>query len=458
MKFNYKNIIKTVIVLAVLAGTGTGCKKFLEAPPLNALTKEEAISDEAGLKTVLNSAYQQVGGDDMFGGKIQTISELMADQINGSNLSGDFGEFYGRKSSVFGDYKKNMYVGMYQGIYRANTVLENLDKAATMRDNIEGQAKFIRAISHFEIVKLYAQPWGFTADNSHLGIPIRVTTAVTSSERATVKQVYDQIIVDLKDAENKLPDLNNGYPTKWAAKGLLAKVYFQMNDFSNAYSYANQVIESKKFTLDATYANRFSEAGSAESVFQIITTRGSFEPGSELRNQFRSDINLPTIRATDAFYTMVNTTNDVRKSLFNNVKYPGNVVINKYNKDRFNVPVIYLTELKLIRAEAAAGSNTNLDVAIQDINDIMKRAYNNTKSIPVGSSAALIITNARFERGLELAGEGNRLSEIKRIGALGQNIDKRGSVWNCPGFILQFPNEEQAANQNFKLNPEGNCF
>lgn len=458
MKFNYKNIIKTVIVLAVLAGTGTGCKKFLDAPPIDALNEEQAIPDEAGLRSLLNSAYQQVGGDDMFGGKIQVVSELMADQLNGSNVSGDFGEFYGRKSSVFGDYKKNMYVGMYQGIYRANLVLQNLDKATTMKDNIEGQAKFIRAISHFEIVKLYAQPWGFTADNSHLGIPLRVSTKVVSLDRATVKQVYDQIIADLKDAETKLPDENSGYPTKWAAKGLLAKVYFQMNDFSNAYNYANQVIESKKFTLDATYAARFTEAGSKESVFQIITTRGAFEPGGELRNQFRSDRNLPTLRFTDAFYTMVNTANDQRKALFDNVKYPGNVVINKYNADRFNIPVIYLTELKLIRAEAAAGSNTNLDIAVQDINDILKRAYNNTKSIPVGSSAALITTNARFERGIELAGEGNRLSEIKRIGALGQNIDKRGSVWNCPGFILQFPNEEAAASLNFKLNPEGNCF
>lgn len=48
----------------------------------------------------MNSAYQVVGGDAMFGGKIQAVSEMMADQLNGVNLSGDFGEFYGRKSSI----------------------------------------------------------------------------------------------------------------------------------------------------------------------------------------------------------------------------------------------------------------------------------------------------------------------------------------------------------------------
>lgn len=458
MKFNYKNILKTVAILAVLAGTGTGCKKFLDAPPKDALNKEQAIGDEAGLIQLMNSAYQVVGGDAMFGGKIQAVSEMMADQLNGVNLSGDFGEFYGRKSSIFGDYKRDMYVGMYQGVYRANLVLENLDKATTSKDNIEGQAKFVRALVHFEVVKLFAQPWGFTADNSHLGITIRLTTEVGTKNRSTVKQVYDQIIADLKDAENKLPDVNNGLPTKWAAKGLLAKVYFQMNDFQNAYNYANQVIESKKFTLDVTYAPRFTVGGSAESVFQMINTNGVFEPGAELRNQFRSDNGLPSMRFTTAFYAMVNTPNDVRKTLFDAVKYPGNIVITKYNKDRFNVPVIYLTEMKLIRAEAAAENNANLPVAVQDVNDIMNRAYGGTKSIPVGSTPAFIITNARFERGLEFAGEGNRLSEIKRIGAKGENIDKRGSVWNCPGFILQFPQEEMGTNINFQRNPEGNCF
>lgn len=457
MKINYKNILKSFLVLAVIAGATTGCKKFLEAPPLNSVTKDVAIADEAGLKTILTSAYKTVGEGGMFGGKIQAVSEMLADQLNGTLLTGDFGEFYGRKSSVFGDYKKNMYLDMYQGIFRTNTVLENLDKATSSRDNIEGQAKFIRALIHFEVVKLFAQPYGFTADNSHLGVPLRLSTTIASLQRASVKQVYDQIIADLKVAEAKLPDDNGGLATKWAAKALLAKVYFQMNDFPNAYLYSNQVIASNKFTLDATYAARFSEAGSKESIFKIINTRGVFEPGGELRGQFRSDFNLPTLRFTADFYSMVNTPNDVRKALYDNVKYPGFVVTKKYNSDRFELPVLYLTDMKLIRAESAAETGQNLTVAAQDINDILNRAYAGTKSIPVNSSASLIRTNARFERSIEFAGEGYRLSEIKRIGAKGENIDKRGAPWNCPGLVLQFPQEEMAANTNFPRNPEGGC-
>jgi hypothetical protein len=460
MKFNYKNITKVVVILAVLAGTGTGCKKFLDAPPASRLTEEEALADEAGVRAVLTGAYQAVGGDHMFGGRIKIMSELVADQLDGSQLSGDFGETFLRKSSIFGEYKRDMYTQSYQGIYRANLVLGNLSVvSAANRDNVEGQALFIRALIHFEMVKLFGQPFGFNADNSQLGVPIRLTATPESKDRSTVKQVYDQIITDLKLAEAKMLDDNNGFANKWAAKGLLAKVYFQMNDFPNAYNYANQVISTGKYILDATYATRFSEGLSTESVFQILSSRGVFEAGGELRNQFRSDFTLPSIRFTKATFDLINTTNDVRKSFINAVKYPGMYPITKYNKDRFNIPVIYLTELKLIRAESAAENNINLDIAIKDLNDILNRAYAGTKSIPVNSTAPFVITNARTERNLEFIGEGVRLSEIKRIGARGgENIDKRGSVWNCPGFLLQFPQEEMATSLTFQRNPEGNCF
>ncbi|SMC68116.1 RagB/SusD family nutrient uptake outer membrane protein [Pedobacter nyackensis] len=460
MKFNYKNIIKVVVVLAVLAGTGTGCKKFLDSPPASKLPEEEALADEAGVRTILTGAYQIVGGDFMFGGRTKIMSELVADQLDGTQLSGDFGETFQRKSSIFGEYKRDLYTQSYQGIYRANTVLKYLDKVSPAnRDNVEGQALFIRALIHFELVKLFGQPYGFNADNSQFGIPIRLTATAESKVRSTVKQVYDQIIADLKLAETKMLDNNAGFADKWAAKGLLAKVYFQMNDFPNAYNYANQVISTNKYLLDATYETRFSEGLSKESVFQIISTRGVYEAGGHLRDNMRSTFTVPTIRFTKATFDLVNTPNDIRKAFIDGVKYPGLYALTKYNKDRFNIPVVYLTELKLIRAESAAESNTNLDVAIKDVNDIMNRAYAGAKTIPLNSSAAFIITNARLERNLEFIGEGVRLSEIKRIGARGgENVDKRGSVWNCPGFILQFPQEEMATNLNFQRNPEGNCF
>lgn len=456
MKINYKILAKGVCLLLIVTGI-TSCEKFLDAPPLNVVTKAEALKDEAGVAAVMNSAYQILGGGGVFGGKYQVISELMADNLQGNLLNGDYGEIYNRKTSVFGDYKNGFYTEIYQANYRANTVLENLGVTAAKRDDLEGQARFVRALAHFVSVRFWAQPYGTTADNSQLGVPLRTSTAIEPATRATVKQVYDQIIADLKTAETKLNDVNPGYPTKMAAKALLARVYFSMNDFTNAYLYANQVITSNKFTFETDYTKRFSEGLSTEAIFQIINTEGSYSTGGALRDNFRSDFNLPTLRFTPAFYAFVNTTNDVRKTWFNTVKYPGEIVTTKYNKERFNVPVLHLTEMKLIRAESAAELNTNLSVAVGDINDILNRAYAGTKSIPANSSAALIKANARAERLIEMVAEGDRLYEIKRIGAKGENIDRRGAVWNCTGLILQFPVSEMASNTSFQRNVEGGC-
>ena len=117
--------------------------------------------------------------------------------------------------------------------------------------------------------------------------------------------------------------------------------------------------------------------------------------------------------------------------------------------------------MKLIRAEAGAElGGASLAVAITDINQLMTRAYGSTTfNLPGTATAALVISTTRNERELEMVGEGNRTQEIKRVGARsGINIDRRGSVWNCPGFLLQFPKAEKDANPTFTMNPEGGCF
>jgi hypothetical protein len=280
-----------------------------------------------------------------------------------------------------------------------------------------------------------------------------------------VKQVYDAIISDLKNAENLLGDaVVLGFANKWSAKALLAKVYFQQNDFANAFAYADQVIKSNKFQFDASYANRFSIGLSKEIIFGFKYVVSSLDPGGELRGRYRSDVTFSPqgqFNITDVFYAAATTAGDVRGTAwYSNTLRPGYNVLTKYNKNNFDVPMIGLTEIKLIRAEAGAETGgANLAGAITDINDILTRAYGGTsKNLAANAVAATVISTSRRERELELVGEGNRIQEIKRIGARnGTNVDRRGAPWNCPGLALQFPISEQAANTSFVMNPEGGC-
>jgi hypothetical protein len=462
MKLNLSKILLVLAAVTLFAG----CKKFLERPPEGQLKEEEAFKDEAGLLNFLNGEYTLVGDNDFLGGRIQSLTDALADQLDGSRYSGDYAEIFKRQNSIFGGTRDNMYRKGYRIINVANIVLSKMDLVADAnKNNVKGQALLFRALAHFELVRLFAQPWGYSADNSHYGIPLRTEVLIASIQRATVKQVYDQIIADLKEAETLLPAavLKNYKATKWAAKALLARVYFQMNDNTNAYTYANDVVTNGGFVLDNNYTNRFSLGLSTEGIMVIANEINRYQPGGELRGNYRSDQGgIPFLNYTSTFYNFATADpSDVRRAWYSNTLHAGYFVQRKYNRDNFDLPVIHLTEVKLILAESGAKvGGASLANAITNINQILTRAYGGpARNLPANASAALVISTARKERELELVAEGNRFHEIKRIGAgEGINIDRRNSPWNCNGFILQFPKAEQDAFTSFVMNPEAGCF
>jgi starch-binding outer membrane protein, SusD/RagB family len=461
-----KRIFFSLFILAAISAGITSCKKFLDRPPEGQLGEEEAFKTEADLTAFANGVYTLLGDGDFYGGRFQIMTELLGDEYKGDKFTGDYAEIYKRQNSIFGGTRDGYYNKGYRIVADANLLLKHLDLAVTTKNLIEGQAKFFRAIGHFELVRLFAQPWGYTGDNGHLGIPIKTEISLESVPRATVKQVYDQIIADLISAQDLLPDAPAGGKyytvTKWAAKALLAKVYFQQNNFEKAFQFANEVIASNKFTKDADYTRRFSVGLSTEGILIIANLTGKYDVGGDLRGAFRSDVSLPNFNFTDQYYSAATVrASDVRKAWYSNTIQAGSNVLTKYNKNNFDLPIIHLTEIILIRAESGAETGgANLTTAIDDINGILTRAYGSTAfNLPSNASASSVISTVRTERELEMVGEGNRAQEIKRIGARsGVNVDRRGSVWNCNGFILQFPKRENDANTAFIMNPEGGCF
>ncbi len=462
-----KRRILYITLCGALLLTTVSCEKVLDVTLVGQNEKQDALKSEEDLNALLNSGYTSLASDNFYGGRLQVTNELLGDYIDGRELGGDESEIYRRNASFFNGQLNGLFEEGYRGINRVNNALDNLDLASTNKSSIEGQAKFIRAIAHFELVKLYAQPFGFTQDNSHLGIPLRLDSKPSGSVRSTVKEVYDQIIKDLTEAETLLGDGNAtefAKATKWSAKAYLAKVYFQMNNFAKAYEYANQVIISNKFTMDADYSKRFalgngSGYASKEVVFGLINERNT-AVGTRFNTlkSYKSDLSLPSLKVDPNFYTSVkNNANDVRKSVwYDDSKYSEKIVSKKFNTERIDVPLVYLTELKLIRAESAAETNANLTVAVTDLNDIMTRAYGGTsRNLPAGASAQLIKNTARQERMFELVGEGNRVQELKREGAKGENTIIRNAPWNCPGLVLPFPNGEVANSPGFVQNPAG---
>ena len=398
-----KQFIK-ITLLALLVFNISSCKKFLERPPEGQLNEEQALKTEADLQAFSNGIYTLLADAAFYGGRLQIMNELLGDQYRGEFFTGDYSEIYKRQNSIFGGTRDGFYSKGYEIIARANKVLARLDLATSQRNLIEGEAKLFRGIANFELVRLFAQPWGYSADNSHLGIPLRTALDLTSQPRSTVAQVYTQIIADLSSADALLPDVTtNGKfysATKWAAKAFLAKVYFQQNDFVNAYKFANEVIASNKFTMDAGFSNRFSLGLSNEGILVIADDVNGFRPAGELRGAFKSDAGLPNFRFTDQYYAIATArASDLRKAAwYSTTLQAGFNLLTKYNLNNFALPIVHLTEMKLIRAEAGAETGgSNLAVAIGDINQVMTRAYGSTAfNLPLNTSAAAIIAAQLF--------------------------------------------------------------
>lgn len=450
-----------ILLLVFITLFMISCSKFLDKPPEGKLEEGEALVDEMSLQALLNGAFN-TQATEIYNGRLWFINDLMSDQTNGILYSEDNGEIFNRRTSIFGSFKNDTYLRIYQNVYRANKVLEKIDLASANRNKIEGEARFIRGLMHFEAVRMWAQPWGFTAENSHLGVPIRTAANIEVIGRSTVKEVYDFVIADLRAADSLLPDATVlGYPSKWTAKSVLAKVYFQQNNFAQAFNYSNQVINSNKFSLDDVHTKRFSLVSSNEIIYGFRNVQGVLEPGGELRDRYRSDVGFSPnsdFKVTEQFYSLATQQGDRRAAWYTTAS--GYRAITKYNANQFNVAVIHLTEIKLIRAESAAETGgANLAVGIRDLNDILTRAYGGaTMNLPATASAIDVIRTARIQRELEMIGEGNRIHEIKRLSArTGVSPDRRGASIFCPGMVLQFPQGEQAGNINFIMNQEGGC-
>ena len=352
----------------------SSCDKILDFPANSdsQIPADSAILNMEDAQQLLVSVYDV--GANALNGRFQNIPEVMGDNIaDPLGLNGEYAQIYRWTSSFFNGSFGGEYRDAYIAIYRANTLLEEVadlvDASADEVKRVQAEAKFIRALNHYHVVRIWAMPYGYTPDNSHLGIPLKISADQTPQMRATVKDVYDQIVLDLEDAEADLPASNGVFATKWAAKALLAKVYLEMGNFQAARDYAAEVIASGEFAFDpstSAYVDRFNDhpntALPSEFIFTFVSTNEAVngdtlvdERGTGFTYNYRSDDPNanPALKASAELYTLATAdTNDVRGQLWYDVRNAGTpdeqYVVSKFNANFIDVPVLHMTDLYLV--------------------------------------------------------------------------------------------------------------
>jgi hypothetical protein len=447
----------------------TSCEKQLEVE--NVFLMEEAVTNVSELDAYMRSIYDVAAN--VNNGNYQIFSDLPGDDLaKPYNDGGTFRtEAYTRTTTIFNTDLIGLYTDLYRIVYRANNldlIYPNIvDLTDAVKSRTMAEAAFLRAYAHYKVLLLWAQPAGYTSDNSHLGIVIRKEATASPIARSSVDDSYKSILEDLDFAIANLPSTNGIYADIDAAKALKALVLFQMNDYTNSLPLLNEILDGGRFTLsdsiDRYYANNFSATNrNSEFIFGFSSPGIGDNRGGNLIGSYRVAGAQPSLSITkDLFDLLKSDSTDIRGNLveeFNSGQASAFYGVKKYNDVFFGTPAYTYTQLLFSRAEILARNGSTIP-AVTDLNRIIARAYptNPTKLLALNASQDDILNTLVLERRKEFFAEGDRLSYLRRLGAFydrtGTKI--RGANWDCDGLSFQFPSNEKSA--VFIFNPTANC-
>ncbi|RLD25551.1 MAG: hypothetical protein DRI54_04650, partial [Bacteroidetes bacterium] len=168
----------TFITIGLLAISWTSCDKLMDIEHDEDSTLQiidSALQTTADMQALLNSCYDIMAN--AYAGNQQNLSELLSNDLETPYNHDDYAEVYNRNTLFFNSTIGSYYGDPYTAIMRANTIFENFDRIQdlTPEDKLrfEAEGRFIRGVNHYEVAQLFAQPYGFTSDNSHQGIALR---------------------------------------------------------------------------------------------------------------------------------------------------------------------------------------------------------------------------------------------------------------------------------------------
>ncbi len=475
------NTAKKILILffILVAYLNMGCK--LDVKPADVVSNQDQLSTLSGIQYATNGVYANLASYNYYR-YFHVLAEYPSDDVVWDNSSSDpaWNIFSYTGVSVSNTVSLTFWQQAYYTIYAANNIIVHIkDGADPNTDLLKGENLFLRALAHFDLARIFCQPYALDSTGT-LGVIIRDSTYYQDSpKRSTIKQTYSFIVNDLIHAAHLMDQPSLGgpktasYATKFSAYALLSRVYLYMNMNNLALNYADSVLSNGPYTLlkGANYKQyfTFNPDANSETIFAIHRTEnqdlgsGNYEIG-DLYNTANGGYG--EIHPSDYYLQLLNSTNgkDFRLSFINPempVDTNGNPIIKildpkssdtldhefklgfkdsiqtkstgflqidilKYSNQEGNATlaspvVLRLAEMYLNRAEAEAKLGL-MDEAIKDVNIIRARAgltgTDEYKSSALADLKGLpsVLAAVLQERRLEFTWEAQRKFDVFRNG------------------------------------------
>lgn len=472
IRCHVRNVALLFIIFSLLFSV-SACSDFLEVDVKGKATIPTFLSDpqglHAGLVGTYNKMYLYVDNEftkygDVAGNMVSMPSASSSgDMVAQYNFTSDESQITGAVGYIW----RKIYVAQAN----ANNIIEYgpavADANPVQRDycnNIIGQALLIRAMCHFDQCRAYAQPYNYTADASHLGVPILLRTpgANDTPSRATVREVYSQVLADLEQASTLLTDevaTDRFYGSLQAVRCMFSRVYLYMEDWENALKYARLAIGTQQLAQGNDYVGMFDDLNKqGEAIFRLS--------GDKMGGYLKSFYENSCVPA-DTLISLYDK-DDLRLKLLQLasgrpccLKYSAtNVAGSEAKRDD---PMIFRLSEEYLNAAEAACQLGQYAEARNYIRAIIERAVGSEKAntVMAATTDAALLDLIRRERVKELCFEGHNFFDITRWKQDLVREQRTTSVvkrMNYPSdyFVLPIPQDELNANTSMQPNPTVN--
>ena len=389
---------------------------------------------------------------------------LITDEVEENNSSyGDGGQDFDNHEAEYGYYTWQQRVGinethtgfttenetwkkLYKSINIANNVLYSASKLEQKTDadregsaRVTGEAYFIRAFFYFYLVNMYGQPYNPQTAATDLGVPIKTSAEVIDVKysRNSVEEVYNQILSDLKAAEEKLTlvktEKKSIYRADLTAVYLLtSRVYLYMQNWPKAAEYARMTIERHPQLQDLnSNTNRFMLASNPENIF---STGGDDVPVmlyhgykglrvSEQQYQLYSQRDLRLKQWLWKYGVFNGLTMRENTNKYNPAPQPSEAAFYWKNYSygaqgrRAEVSSVFWMRsaeayLNLAEAEAYQGNDQKAKTALQQL--LANRYVTGAPEITADNAGEQLIKTIRLERRREFILQGQRWFDLRR--------------------------------------------
>ncbi len=454
---------KLIYICLVLVLMLSACDDTLEQQFSDNVEVSDAIVDLNSLNLAANGSYSLFADNDVYNRTIMLVPEILSDNafIDAFDNTGRYLDFDSYTVNSNNRFITPAWEEIARIIASTSIIIRKGELLSFPESEQEDAAQYIgemyalRALAFHNLQLLFAQPYNFSSDASHLGVPIpdfeTLGDGGTIQEpgRSTTAQVYEQIENDLLKAIDLMRSESDPFRMDvHAAKALLARVYLHMENWTGARDTATDVIETSGNSLLANdeYIASWGQDSNNETLFTLVN--------NETDNSGTNSIGYFYLTYKDAFATddFVNTLSatDVRKEL-----YPIDDGVNLVEKfprvavQDDNIQILRLSEMYLIKAEAHA--QLTEDTAAQETLDmIIQRA--DPSALESTETGQALIDKIILERRKELAFEGFRLYDLSRYGITFNKFQQDGDpiVISAPEnrTIMPIPIDEINVNPN----------